>query len=1131
MNKIIQKLFIIITLLMATFTVAHAGGGHSHHVLVRPDGSMWSWGANDFGQLGTGNYSPSTSPVEIGSGNVWTQVSRGQFHNIALDEFGRVWTWGANQKGQLGLGHNEDKNLPTLISGSIGYKQVAAGSYHSFAITKIGALKSWGSNNVGQLGDTTTTDRNSPIVVDTNYESVSAGASHSLGLKTDGTLWAWGSNGYGQLGTGGASLLFPSQVGGDNDWTDISAGLGHSLALKASGNAYSWGKNFSGQLGKGNTDNVNAVSFSGPGILKASSGAKHTMLLSSGFFGAMGSNAFRQVGQGSEDSIVTNPTPVDFGNWRAVDAGEYHNIVESGNGEIYSFGRNNKGQTGVGYLSESSPLTNVFGPMSRFKNEYSLKFSEGEYIDIGDYHNFERTDSFSLAAWFRTTDTGGGTFVAKLASSGSAGYMFYITVGKIGFQLQNTFGSDGIHLHTPTSHEFNDNEWHFSVLTFSGNSNANGVKVYVDGKLMEGIVVIDNNLSATTLNSASLQLGAYTNGSTTPFFGGLDDVSIWNKELNISEVNDLYNDGLPIDLSSHLASANLLGWWRMGDSDTYPTIKDQSGQNNDGTMTNMSGNTIIPTYPGFNKNAVSFDGIDDGINLGNKYAFDSTDSFTTSIWVKTSATGTTRTLFRNTEPGPTYTGWLLRFENSGALSFLLVADMGSTDVLNLVSPATYDDNQWHHVTVVYSGNKSASGVTLYVDGVNASLNVTTDSLVGSTVSSANMILGNEVLASNYFDGLLDEASIWNKALTPAEVSTVYSGNTQIDLKKTSMSANLVGWWRMGDGDSYPTIKDHSYNRYDGTMTNMSDTNIIDLNKPESFIYYVDKANDGSNIEHITKVNLDGSGNHYIFNSPAFAVQNFGSYLNATDDYFYWVQKSNNGSSTDMINRMALDGSSNINVFISPPFGMQDFGSYLNVTDTHLYWVSKSNDGSSTDVITRAPLDGSSNINIFSSPPFGMQNFGSYLNVTDTHLYWVSKSNDGSNTDVITRAPIDGSSNINIFTSPSFAVQDFGSYLNVTDQYMYWVQKSNDGSSTDMIVRAPIDGSSNINIFTSPGNAVQNFGSYLNVTDTHMYWIQKSNDGNNIDQLVRANLDGSGNTVILSSPGFAVQNFGNHLIVK
>jgi hypothetical protein len=143
-----------------------------------------------------------------------------------------------------------------------------------------------------------------------------------------------------------------------------------------------------------------------------------------------------------------------------------------------------------------------------------------------------------------------------------------------------------------------------------------------------------------------------------------------------------------------------------------------------------------------------------------------------------------------------------------------------------------------------------------------------------------MILGNEVLASNYIEGLLDKASIWNKSLTATEVTTVYTGNTQIDLKKTAMSANLVGWWRMGDGDTYPIIKDHSYNRNNGTMTNMNNTSIIDLNKPESFIYYGDKANHGSNIEHITKVNLVGI---WQDGDTIFALGRNGTFLNNLTD--------------------------------------------------------------------------------------------------------------------------------------------------------------------------------------------------------------------------------------------------------
>ena len=1122
--------FILSLLILSTL---NAGGGHNHHVLVRPDGTMWAWGSNEFGQLGTGDFQAQTSPVEIGSGNVWTQVSRGQFHNIALDEFGRVWTWGLNKRGQLGTSDFIDRNVPTMLAGMKGYTKVTAGAYHSVALKNDGNIKAWGENKAGQLGDGTNLHANSPVTIIgiSNVADIAAGAQHTLAIRTDGMLHSWGSNGYGQLGAG-TDRNTPSQVDFSTDWQQVKAGLDHSMAIKSGGNLYTWGKNNNGQLGLGHNNPVNIPTYAATTISDVNGGAQHSSIVTNiGQTGGFGANVFAQLGDNPGPGA--NAPSLAFSNklWAFVDSGEYNSILESGNGEIYSHGRNNKGQAGTGMMSDSSSLTNIFGPMSRFKNEYSMQFDGvDDYISIGDVHAFERTDGFTLSCWLKTSEPG-VTLFSKINSG--AGYIVHMTGGALEFQIRNTASTS--HLYISTNETFNNGKWHHVAITYDGSSSASGANIIIDG-ISRTFVINNDNLSSSTISTEPLAIGAHTNGSALFFKGVNDEYSIWNKALTINEVLEIYNQGNPTDLSIHSVSSNLIGWWRMGDGDTYPSVKDESGQGNDGAMTNMTGNAIAPTYPGFNKNAVSFDGLDDYIDTSDIPSIDGVTQLSVFAWVNFSQLLTDKCILAKWDH-QTQASFALQTSNTQADElWLYVADVLNDTGVNRAETTTanFATDIWYHVGFVYDGSLlNTERIKFYIDGVASPTSIVGTIPTNLTTASSSFKIGKwGGSLDRFFPGKVDETSIWNKALTTTEVSEIYAGNTHINLKKTSMSDNLVGWWRMGDGDSYPNIKDHSITKNDGLMINMGNTNIIDSNtntSPSSgYLYWIDKANDGSNDEHIVRSNLDGSANTYIFTSPGFAVQNFGSYLNVTNNYLYWVQKSNDGNNTDYITRANLDGSGNTNIFTSPGSTVQNFGSYLNVTDTYMYWVQKSNDGNSTDYITRANLDGSGNTNIFTSPGFAVQNFGSYLNVTDTYMYWVQKSNDGNSTDYITRANLDGSGNTNIFTSPGSAVQNFGSYLNVTDTYMYWVQKSNDGNSTDELVRANLDGSGNTTIFTSPGFAVQNFGSYLTVTDSHIYWVQKSNDGNSTDELVRANLDGSGNTTILSSPGFSVQNFGYHL---
>ncbi len=231
-----------------------AGGIHS--LAVKDNGTLWSWGYNSYGQLGDGTNNDRNTPAQVGSSTSWSAVSGGYYHSLAIQDDGTLWSWGYNYRGQLGDGTNNDRNTPAQVGSATNWTAVAGGSYHSMALKNDGTLWSWGGNWVGQLGDGTNNNRNTPAQVGsaTNWAVVSTGSFHNLALKTNGTLWSWGNNDYGQLGDGTHenNKFSPTQVGSATNWKAVSAGHYHSLALKNDGTLWSWGANEYGQLGDGN---------------------------------------------------------------------------------------------------------------------------------------------------------------------------------------------------------------------------------------------------------------------------------------------------------------------------------------------------------------------------------------------------------------------------------------------------------------------------------------------------------------------------------------------------------------------------------------------------------------------------------------------------------------------------------------------------------------------------------------------------------------------------------------------------------------------------------------------------------------------------------------------------------------
>ena len=102
-----------------------------------------------------------------------------------------LYSWGRNNNGQLGLGNTTLYSSPVQLGSLTDWSQVSSGIYHTLAIKTNGTLWSWGYNGVGSLGLGDTTNRSSPVQVGalTNWLSVSAGYQISAAIKTNGTLW------------------------------------------------------------------------------------------------------------------------------------------------------------------------------------------------------------------------------------------------------------------------------------------------------------------------------------------------------------------------------------------------------------------------------------------------------------------------------------------------------------------------------------------------------------------------------------------------------------------------------------------------------------------------------------------------------------------------------------------------------------------------------------------------------------------------------------------------------------------------------------------------------------------------------------------------------------------------------
>jgi len=233
---------------------ATVDAGANHSVGMKADGTLMTWGYNAYGQLGSGSMMDAHVPSPVGDGLPgWSMINAGANHTTAIDGNGKLWTWGKNNYGQLGNGTTDNKYEPVQVGTETTWVLVSAGDDQTIAKKVAGTLWGFGKNLVGQLGDGTTVSKSSPVQIGTatNWASVDTGTAHTAALKTDGTLWCWGYNSNGQLGDGTTTnRLVPTQIDGSG-WLVVDVGYFDTLAIKTDTTLWVWGYNALGQLGDG----------------------------------------------------------------------------------------------------------------------------------------------------------------------------------------------------------------------------------------------------------------------------------------------------------------------------------------------------------------------------------------------------------------------------------------------------------------------------------------------------------------------------------------------------------------------------------------------------------------------------------------------------------------------------------------------------------------------------------------------------------------------------------------------------------------------------------------------------------------------------------------------------------------
>jgi alpha-tubulin suppressor-like RCC1 family protein len=171
--------------------------GTRHTAAIKTDGTLWVWGNQFQGELGinvggAGNQGRETPVTTFTGGNTWKSVASGYRYTTAIKTDGSLWVWGGNGAGQLGTNNTITRSTPvTTFAGGNNWKQVSCGGEHTAAIKTDGTLWTWGTNtSLGQLGinDTNTAPRSTPVTTfagGNNWKQVDAGTSHTIAIQSN----------------------------------------------------------------------------------------------------------------------------------------------------------------------------------------------------------------------------------------------------------------------------------------------------------------------------------------------------------------------------------------------------------------------------------------------------------------------------------------------------------------------------------------------------------------------------------------------------------------------------------------------------------------------------------------------------------------------------------------------------------------------------------------------------------------------------------------------------------------------------------------------------------------------------------------------------------------------------------
>ena len=383
-----------------------------------------------------------------------------------------------------------------------------------------------------------------------------------------------------------------------------------------------------------------------------------------------------------------------------------------------------------------------------------------DYVDLATQIPNQTNGTYS--AWIKYSGSGNSAVFGT--SGGNPSYIFLF------FNADNIFVGDNAssQVSWPFSPADFTDTWKLLTLVKSGST----LTLYVDG-------VSQGSRSMTNITPVDYIGTGQTGGGDYHFNGQIDDLRIYNRALTSTDIQALYNSGTA--QRKTVSETNLIGHWTFDDA-SGDTATDSSGNNNTGTL---QGDTTWTN--GKKGTALSFDGDEDYVELSDSGFKASDTAITITAWVKPESIGVYRKIL----------------EHNLNSCFLFDVNINGNPRFNV---CTHDDSvedtstvlqDWTHLAGVATENGQ---VALYVNGELVGTTVTT---TFSEISTSGIAIGSDRRGTlSEFDGAIDDVRIYNTALSPEEIKTLYN-ETHITINSSQnnkLTDGLVGLWSFDGPD-------------------------------------------------------------------------------------------------------------------------------------------------------------------------------------------------------------------------------------------------------------------------------------------------------------------------------------------